>query len=67
MSMDIEHSFYDDSQTGLILNTPYQGSYSDYNIFDYRSAQMLYEISIHGDEQYHRLGSIQTTQFMDCQ
>ena len=51
MGMDIEHSFYDDSQTGSILNTPYQGSYSDYNIFDYRSAQMLYEISIHGDEQ----------------
>ena len=52
MSMDTEYSSYGDSQNGSNFNTPYQGSYGAYNIFDYLSPQMPYEISMHGDEQY---------------
>ena len=52
MSMDTKYSSYDDSQNGSNFNTPYQGSYGAYNIFDYPSPQMPYEISMHGDEQY---------------
>ena len=52
MSMDTEHSSYGDSQNGSNFNTPYQGSYGAYNIFDYHLPQMSYEISMHGDEQY---------------
>ena len=39
MSMDIEHSFYGDSQNGSIFNTLYQSSYGAYNVFDYQSPQ----------------------------
>ena len=52
MSIDTEHSSYGDSQNGSNFNTPYQGSYGAYNIFDYYLPQMLYEISLYGDEQY---------------
>ena len=52
MSIDIEYSSYYDSQNGSNFNTLYQGSYGAYNIFDYPSPQMPYEISMHGDEQY---------------
>ena len=52
MSMNTEYSYYGDSQNGPIFNTPYQGSYGAYNIFDYPSPQMPYEISMHEDEQY---------------
>ena len=52
MSMDTEHSSYDDSQTWPIFNTPYQDSYDGYNIFDYHSPQMPYKFFMHRDEQY---------------
>ena len=52
MNMDTKHSFYSDSQNGSNFNTPYQGSYGAYNIFDYPPPQMPYEISMHEDEQY---------------
>ena len=51
-SIDTEHSSYSDSQNGSNFNTLYQGSYGAYNIFDYHSSQMPYEISMHEDEQY---------------
>ena len=51
-SMDTVHSSYNDSQNESNFNTPYQGSYGAYNIFNYPSPQMPYEISMHGDEQY---------------
>ena len=50
MSMDTEHSSYGNSQNGSNFNTPYQGSYGTYNIFDYLLTQMSYEIYMHGDE-----------------
>ena len=52
ISMDTEHSSYGNSQNRSNFNTPYQGSYGAYNIFDYPSPQMPYEISMHEDEQY---------------
>ena len=59
-SMNTEYNSYSDSQNGPIFNTPYQGFYGAYNIFDYHLSQLPYEISMHGDEQYPPLGSIQT-------
>ena len=52
MSMDTVHSSYGDSQNESNFNTPYQGFYDAYNIFDYLLPQMPYEISMHGNEQY---------------